>query len=714
MTDSLPVFRAGTRGSNLARRQTRAALARLAAPLPGLSFETVVLTTPGDRDRATDLRTSPADFFSRDLDEAISRGDLDCALHSAKDLPDPLPAGLDCFWLPWREDPRDALVLPADATALPKGPCRIGVSSHRREEYCRQRFPAAELAPIRGNIEERLAQLDRHDYGLIVMAAAALHRLGLAHRIHEYIPRDQLAVPDAQGSLALTFRRGDSRFLALRNLFLPPVILAGAGTGSAANATTATLDALRDCEVCLYDALIPDALLDALPATALRVAVGKRTGRHSVPQAEICARLVAGAKQGWRTVRLKGGDPTVFGRLAEEVDALQQEQLPFRVLPGVGALTVAAAATGILPTRRGSARGFAVMTPRRAGSAHFAPLPPTERLRLPQILYMAATVAPQLAQQALAEGFPPDTPVALIHDAGTPAQHIADGTLQDFASRPAAPADSADAAPALLVIGEPAHPRFRFRTHAPLENVRVLHCGAAAGTAAATAAIERHGGRCIPLPMIELLPSSRASEIVRTAPGYDCLLLTSPTAARLFLDACADAALDLRRLPKLMVCGEGTAHVFRTRGIQPDIAPPTNFGADGLMEALADTPLDGWKILRLRSNLASDALPRFLRARGATVADADFYANRPIRHPHLPPAEAAIFTSASTVHAFAANFGPAALAGRVACAIGAPTAAALAEHFPGRTILTAGEASLPSCALALAGHWTAPKLNQPS
>jgi hydroxymethylbilane synthase len=196
-------LRAGTRGSALAVLQTRDTLERLAALFPALAFETVTVETPGDRDLTTDLRQSPGDFFTRDLDDALREGRIDLAVHSAKDLPEPLPEDLDWFWLPWREDPRDAWVLPEGRrwTDLPACPV-VGVSSERRAACTLRRFPEAVLKPIRGTIQSRLAQLDAGGYDAMLMAGAALNRLGLAHRVAEWVPLDELPVPEGQGRLA--------------------------------------------------------------------------------------------------------------------------------------------------------------------------------------------------------------------------------------------------------------------------------------------------------------------------------------------------------------------------------------------------------------------------------------------------------------------------------------------------------------------------------
>ena len=155
-------IKVGMRGSKLSVAQTSDSLARVKEILPCLDFKLVSISTPGDRDKKKDLRISPADFFTKDLDDALLAGKIDCAIHSAKDLPDPMPEGIDWFWLPWSEDARDVIILPKTKTAKlnRQSAMKIGVSSVRREEYCRKRFSDAELLPVRGNIEERIAQLD--------------------------------------------------------------------------------------------------------------------------------------------------------------------------------------------------------------------------------------------------------------------------------------------------------------------------------------------------------------------------------------------------------------------------------------------------------------------------------------------------------------------------------------------------------------------------
>jgi uroporphyrinogen III methyltransferase/synthase len=698
------VFKAGTRGSKLALLQTRQALDKCQQRLPGVRFDMVPLTTPGDLDRSTDLRDSPADFFTRDLDESVLTGQLDCALHSAKDLPDALPAGLDFFWLPWREDPRDAIVLRLQQHKLPPPPHRIGVSSERRAAYCRQHFPDAAVVSIRGNIDERLAQLDRGDVDLLIMAAAALRRLGLEARIHEYIPLHEMQVPAGQGAIAMTFGKGDPRFIAVRNLLVHPVVLAGAGVGSADNATRATITALRNCDVCFHDSLIPPGLLEELPAATRKVLVGKRAGHHSVTQAETSRQLVASAKQGWRVVRLKGGDPTVFGRLAEEAEALQAEQLPFRVLPGVGTFSVAAARTGILPTRRDAARCFTVMTPRKAGCADVAPLLPAERLHSGQILYMAREAVVQVAQQYLAEGMAAETAVAVIYDVGGPREEVVSATLGGIDS---VLPPGTDDRPALVFIGESADPRFRFKTHAPLEGQRLLYCGAREGLAKAEAAVARYGGRFVPLPMIALELCPEALAEIGALRDYDWVIITSPSCARLLINACRRQEIDLRRMPALMVAGPGTASVFAENGLFPEVVAEEKFGIAGLVNQLGKIEWHGRNVLRLRSDVAGARLTERLREKGAMVRDVAFYRNRKLRYDALPEFDAAVFTSVSAAKAFADNFGTDVLKGKTVCAIGPPTSEYLRAQDAGMAVAEAVTSTIAGCIEAVAGQATA-------
>ncbi len=546
----------GTRGSRLALAQARDALNRITSLFPFLEFDLVAVETPGDRDLTTDLRVSPADFFTRDLDEAVRAGRVDLAVHSAKDLPDPVPPDLDWFWLPWREDPRDAWVLPAGKklSDLPAAPV-IGVSSERREAYARSRFPQAVLKPVRGSILSRLGQLDAGAYDAVLMAGAALRRLEQEERVTEWVPLAALPVPAGQGYLAITFRMGDPVWTRVRGYFVKAVRFVGAGVGSSEYCTWGGVKDLRQAEVCLYDVLMDDQLLEFLPFSAERVFVGKRCGEHAVRQPDITGLIAKYARQGKRVVRLKGGDPGLFGRLAEETDELDRLGLPYRVRAGVSALTAATTGTGMLLTKRGVSRGFTALTPRAEGGV-VAGVSLEARRRLPLVLFMSVRVAAEMAAQLLEEGWDGQTPAALVFDAGAEEERIFRTTLAGL--REGAAAVTQTDAPGLLVIGEAAAGAYRRDTGA-LRGCRVLlTCSEALLDKTALRVVD-FGGVPLLRPLIRLTPCAEAERAVARIASFDWVVLTSPSAVHLFMGMIRQAGIDLRRLPRVMACGPGSA-----------------------------------------------------------------------------------------------------------------------------------------------------------
>jgi uroporphyrinogen III methyltransferase/synthase len=701
MSDATPIvaLRAGTRGSRLALVQTRDTLRRLEERLPGCRFEEVVVSSPGDRDRTTDLRESPADFFTRDLDEKVLSGELDIAIHSAKDVPDPAPEGLDWCWMPWREDPRDVLIRPARTGMhdLPEAPV-IGVSSGRRETYARERFPAARLVPIRGNIEQRLEQLDAGTYDLVIMAGCALKRLGLAERITEWIPLNALRPPEAQGALAMTFRAGDERVLRLRSVLVKAVTFAAAGIGSAGTCTLESLEALRRADICLHDALLGPDLVGLLPSGVECVYVGKRSGSHSVPQDVITDRITLYARKGLRVVRLKGGDPGVFGRLAEEVEALDALHLPYRVLPGVSSLSAATTGTGMLLTRRGVSRGFCVMTPRMKGGG-VAPITADARAKLPIVFYMAVSVTAKIAQDLIGEGMSPQTPAAVVFGAGGDQAMTVSGDLATIGEKVAA---TETAMPGLLLVGDVV--RYGYGTEwGALRGQRVLLTASQSLQDRAAGLVTDFGGVPVCRPLIALVTTDEATARVRDLSRYDWVVLTSPSAVRSFAELLRKADVDVRTVPKLVSCGSGTSRQLLEFGFHADIAPESAFSTAGVMEAVAPLVTPGLRVLRLRSDKAGPELADALRELGADVDDCILYRNEAIRYEECPGFDTVFFASASAVEAFDALWGMEALKGKTVLVIGKPTEEALAERGVSPDLVPPA-ATVASSITALAGR----------
>lgn len=700
MSEPSIVFRTGTRSSKLSLIQTRSALERLQALLPGVRFEEVHFSSPGDRDRVTDLRESPGDFFTRDLDAAVLAGELRFALHSAKDLPEPVSEGLDWVWLPGAEDRRDALVLPVGRRPddLPPRP-RMGVSSERRAAYIMRRWPEARIVPIRGNVEERVAQLDAGDFDGTITAAAALIRLDMQDRITQWLPIDELDTPEAQGTLALTFRADDAAALRLRSLLVKAVTFVGAGAGASGSCTLEGLEAIRHCDCCLHDALIDHDLLRELPQGAKAIDVGKRAGDHTMPQHEINALLVDLARKGRRVVRLKGGDPGIFGRLAEEVAALEEYSLPYRVIPGVSSLISATSGTGMLLTGRGRNRGFAVVTPRKSGGG-FAPPTREARAELPVVLFMAVGCAAEVAAAMIEDGASPHTPAAFVFSAGTAEQIVTRGRLDGL--REMVPPE-AEGRPGLLIIGEIATGLYQQR--GALQGARVLLTCSEALQPLARRAVLDLGGVPISRPLIELRTRPEARETIARIESFDWLVITSPSAVRCLLGMISECAVDLRRLPKIISCGPGTSREFIQRGIHPEAQPERDFGAASLLEATDGLLQPGTKVLRLRSDRAGSQLAEALRERGIDVTDCVLYDNAGVAadEPEPPDCEAIFFASSSAVEVFARNWGAEAASGVVTCAIGDATASALGEA--GIVVGAIGpEATAASAIEALAGY----------
>ena len=674
-------FRVGARGSLLSVAQTKSAIAFLTRAFPGTRWRFVPVETPGDRDLTTPLERSAPDFFTRDLDDAVRTGVIDCAVHSAKDLPgysgaggEMVAEGLDWFWLPVREDPRDCWVVrPGMDLAALKAP-RLGISSARRRAFAKAMFPKAKLLPIRGAIDARIQQVIDGKYDAVLMALAGIRRLDpkkLPPVEIRPIPLEELPPPEAQGYLAVTFRAGDVRFLKFRERFAKAVRFVSAGVGDASLCTRAGLNDLCAADVVLYDALMGNlddfkAVCAAEGRTPLWIPVGKRCGAHAMKQPEITRLICDEARKGRRVVRLKGGDAGLFGRLTEETEALTDLGIPFVVRPGVSALVAATTGTGLLLTRRGEARGFTVMTPRSTGK------------ETPLVMFMAVQVACEESAKLIDAGWVQTTPCAFVFEAAGPGEEIWQGCLADLQKR--VPRElkllMAEGRPGLFIVGQVA--AHRWPKLGELAGARVLVTSSEAVQAAACRAIEDRGGRPVRWPLIAL----RARDGLSVDPAaYEAIVLTSPAAVRIFFTSFAG---DRRRLPKFFTCGAGTDAALRRYGVSSDLMPQEDFSAAGLIAEIRRRRVEvkGMKVLRLRSAKAGTEVAKALAGVGAAVDDVVLYDNvRLLPKAPLPKFEAVHFASASSAEAFLAQYGVSALKGKALYVMGEPTRKALPPNL---------------------------------
>jgi uroporphyrinogen III methyltransferase/synthase len=423
--------------------------------------------------------------------------------------------------------------------------------------------------------------------------------------------------------------------------------------------TARSLELIASADAVFYDRLIPPGALDGARAGAELVYVGKQPGVPSVPQGEIGARLIEAAKAGKSVVRLKGGDPFVFGRGGEEGEALRAAGVEFEVVPGVTAGVAATAYAGIPVTHRDDASAVAFVTghedPEKAKSAldwdALASFPGT------LVFYMGVKRLEENAAALIAGGRDADEPAAAIERGTWPGQRTVSATLGTIAG---AVAREQVKAPALIVVGAVAGRRedLAWLERRPLHGRRVVVTRARAQASGLAATLRDLGAEVVELPAIRIEGRLDAAEVKEAATAigvYELVCLTSPNGVRLLFEAIAAAGLDARALAGATVAaiGPGTAGALAERGVLADVLPE-RFVAEALVEALADVDVKGARVLVARAAEARDVLPDALRERGAEVDVVSLYET--VREqPDAEAVEAAqaadyvTFTSSSTV-----------------------------------------------------------------
>ncbi|HEX6782463.1 MAG TPA: uroporphyrinogen-III C-methyltransferase [Solirubrobacterales bacterium] len=402
------------------------------------------------------------------------------------------------------------------------------------------------------------------------------------------------------------------------------VYLVGAGPGDPGLMTARSLELIAGADAIFYDRLIPPGALDGAREDAELVYVGKQPGVPSVPQEEIGERLIEAARAGRSVVRLKGGDPFVFGRGGEEGEALRQAGVEFEVVPGVTAGVAATAYAGIPVTHRDDASAVAFVTghedPHKEESA--IDWPALARFPGTLVFYMGVKRLPQNAGSLIAAGRDPGEPAAAIERGTWPGQRTVSATLGTIAE---AVEREAVKAPALIVVGEVARRReqLAWLERRPLHGRRVVVTRARAQASGLAATLRSLGAEVVELPAIRIEPRLDGEEVKRAAGAvsvYDLICLTSPNGVRLLFEAMEAAGLDARALAGVTVAaiGPGTARALAERGVLADVVPE-RFVAEGLIEALEDQEVAGTRVLVARAAEARDVLPDALRERGAEV-----------------------------------------------------------------------------------------------
>ena len=494
------------------------------------------------------------------------------------------------------------------------------------------------------------------------------------------------------------------------------VHLVGAGPGDPGLITAAGREALERADVVVHDRLGTEALLGLCRPGAELLDAGKAPGRAAMTQIEINAALVEHGRRGRRVVRLKGGDPFVFGRGGEEAEALAAAGVPFRVVPGITSAIAAPAAAGIPVTHRGVATSFTVVT------GHEDPSKPSEQTDWAALAAVPGTLVVlmgmgrlgEIAAALMAGGRPGDQPAAAVQWGTTPRQRSVVATLATLAERVEA---AALGPPAVVVVGAVAAlaPALAEAGARPLSGRRVVVTRARAQASELSERLRALGAGVTELPAIriERLPDGPELESALAALGdYDLVVLTSVNGVDALFDALEARGRDARSLPAaatIVAIGPATAERLARRGVRAGLVPE-RFVAEGILDALAGRPLDGARALVARAAGSRPELVDGLAVRGAHVDEVLLYEAVPEAADPALVAEALgadylTFTASSTVRAFTGLLGDGDRArldedGPRVVSIG-PVTSASAREAGLRVDAEAGEHTIPGLVAAL-------------
>jgi uroporphyrinogen III methyltransferase/synthase len=453
------------------------------------------------------------------------------------------------------------------------------------------------------------------------------------------------------------------------------VYLVGAGPGDPGLITARGLDLVRRAEVLVYDRLAGARLVSEAPPGCLLLDAGKAPGRQAMTQEETNATLVEHGRMGRTVVRLKGGDPFVFGRGSEEAEALRAAGVPYEVVPGITSSIAVPAYAGIPVTHRGLSTRFTVVTghedpTKGASDVDWGAL---ARAGGTLVILMGVGRLGEIADALVAGGRDATTPVAVVRDGTLGSQETVTGTLATIAVDAAAVRP-----PAVVVVGDVVALRetIAWAERRPLHGVTVAVTRARAQARGLAARLAELGAWVLEAPLIRIEPLAGPS--IEPA-SYDVVCLTSPNSPRLLLDRVGG---DARRLAGLDVAaiGPGTAAALREVGIVADIVAE-RFVAEGLLEALHGR-VEGQRFLIARAEEARDTLPDGLRAAGAKAVDVVALYRTVAERPAGVDAAAAdlvTFTSSSTVRAFVTAYPDADLAAVRGVSIGPVTTETMRE-----------------------------------
>ncbi len=655
------------RGSRLSRLQVEEVFKNF----PELAYEIKYLESYGDKNQQISLLNgeAPADIFTRELDDAIRNGDADIAIHSAKDLPYPLPEDIEVIALFPAFDTTDSLVSRDHKTLadLPAGSI-IGTSSPLRKKGLNSLRPDLIVKGIRGCIEERVQQVKDGKYDAAIVATCALKRLGMEEEIAETLP---FATHPLQGYLAVTGRRvknegqrtknqaaeqeNSSLFTlhsSLKNL-LPrqgKVQLVGFGPGDPDLLTLKAAKAIDHADIIFYDDLIDDTYLKDKKAE--KVYVGKRAGYHHKEQGDINRLMLDAAREGKNVVRLKGGDPMVFAHGSEEIEYLESNLVKVEVIPGITTASALAASQKVSLTHRDFSSSVALVS----GHTPQPVTPDAETL----VYYMGAKQLQAIATKLIdEEGWAFNTPVILTYNVSRKDEKTFEATLWSLRNDDGIEDKPTGKhlhiaelpTPLIALIGNVAG----LKRHQASDIKPTLYTGT-------LPAINKRNPDYTYTPLIDIVFHDlhpAAKELISNHIEIKYLLFTSRFGVNAWFEAMkgTEGKTPLFH-PTIVSIGNTTTEALREKGVK-DIVQVEEDNSYGVIKYFKDHLKPG-NIIIPRSNLALDIIPEGLKKLGYIVNTAVIYSNVMPKHPrrvNLDHFKRIVFTSPSTIDNFISLYG---------------------------------------------------------
>ncbi|HEY4485740.1 MAG TPA: uroporphyrinogen-III C-methyltransferase, partial [Nitrospiria bacterium] len=480
---------------------------------------------------------------------------------------------------------------------------------------------------------------------------------------------------------------------------------------------------IEQADTIVYDYLANEEFLKYARPGAEHISVGKKKGEARVVQEEINRLLIDKARQGRIVVRLKGGDPLIFGRGGEEAAAAATAGIPFEIVPGVTAAVGVAAYAGIPLTYRNVSSSVTFVTGHEDPGKEGAGVPWEKLAGLGTlVLFMGLATLPEIVGQLTRHGRAPGTPVAVIRWGTRPDQRTVVGTLENIVERVRAEALTP---PVLIVVGEVVRLREKLNWFEgrPLFGRRILVTRARDQAAEFTDLLKLYGADPVEFPTIEIAPPESWDPLdaaIGRIESYDWLVFTSVNGVLFFLERLKALGKDIRALKGIKLCAIGprTAQEIERMGVRVDIIPD-EYVAEGVIDQMGRQDIKGRRILIPRAAVARDVLPEALLRMGAQVDVPSAYRTvRPTRDLewvknllHTGKISAITFTSSSTVRNFVEMFGQdetRRLLKDTAVACIGPITARTVEEFGLAVGILPKDSTIPSLARAIAEHFTGP------